>query len=117
MDKNRLEYRQQYQLSLVTTFLVTLAWVAVNMQPKYTNTFYYVPADQVDDASYSTFKNLAYASDILFFISWVVASVNNSSSSNIMDLEPNDTGEDGEHNHIEDGKAVECNSERDEDDY
>jgi len=86
------------------------------MQPKYTNTFYYFKPSMVDDNSYSTFKTLAYASDILFLVSWIVASVNNNAATNVMDLEPDDNGEDGDHVHMkDDGKVNECDSTGDDD--
>ena len=106
MDPNRLEFRQQYQVSLVTTILVTIAWIGVNIMPKYTNSFYYLKT--VDDSLYSTFKLLAYVSDAFFLISWIVASVNNNAAINVMDLEPDDDGED-DHVHMgDDGKVEEC---------
>jgi len=88
LDPHRLEFRQHFVLSVVTMFLVFLGWILLHMMPKYTNKFYYLDPAAIKTSDISTFKIMAYLSDVLLIVSWVVASIYNKAAVEGMDLDP-----------------------------
>ena len=96
LDPYRLEFRQHLVLGVVTQILVFFSWIILHIMPKYTNKFFYALPSEVTDADFSTFRILAYLSDALFIISWVVASVYNKAAIDGIDLDPEDETNDNE---------------------
>lgn len=101
MDPHRDEFMQHYNLGIVTSLMVLIAWIVLNLMPIYTNKFYYLlPPSQagspIVDLDYEIFKIMTYVSDIIFILSWIVASVYNKAAIEGMDLDPEDQGGEAE---------------------
>lgn len=121
MDPHRDEFMQHYNLGIVTSLMVLVAWVILNLMPIYTNKFYYLlpPSEAgstIKDSDYDIFKIMSYVADIIFILSWIVASVYNKAAIEDMDLDPEDQG--GEADREKHGErkedADDCHSDYDE---
>lgn len=68
---------EHYNLGVLTSVLVFISWVILNLMPKYTNKFYYNNASDVLESDYTMFKIMTIVADGVFVISWFVASFYN----------------------------------------
>mmetsp|Transcript_11774 Transcript_11774/g.19867 ORF Transcript_11774/g.19867 Transcript_11774/m.19867 type:complete len:185 (+) Transcript_11774:414-968(+) len=90
MDKYRREFRQQFDNALVQLFFVLIAWIILNIEPKFTNMFYFYSADEISEGDISLFKVLNYAKTLVLTVAWIITSCCNRSAVNSMDLDPED---------------------------
>lgn len=81
---------EHYNLGVLTSILVFISWVILNLMPKYTNKFYYNKESDVLESDYTMFKIMTLVSDGVFIVSWMVASFYNKAAIEAMDLDPED---------------------------
>ncbi len=91
MDPHRDEFMQHYNLGVMTSVMVAISWVLLNLMPQYTNKFWY-NASQVKESDYTTFKIYTIICDAFLILSWIVASIYNKAAIEDMDLDPEDAG-------------------------
>lgn len=91
---NRLEFQKLYNFTLVSTFMVAIAWIILQILPKYTNIIHFLKASAVQDSDLLAFKVLNYCKDAALMITWIIVSFNGKSSASDQDLEPEDQAED-----------------------
>ena len=96
-QNNKLqEFSGTFYLGLVTQGIVFVAWICMNIMPKYTTYFKTVSPPYAGKAAseISSFKILCYISDVLLIISWFVASAYNKAGIDGLDLDPEDDNKD-----------------------
>jgi hypothetical protein len=77
--------------------LITIAWICLQIEPKYTNQMFYYAPDQVTDSAFGQFKILNYIKNILLLISWFISSSSNGVQMGEVELDPSeDEDVDGE---------------------
>ena len=67
-------------MQAVTMALVSFAWIALHIEPYFTNKFYFYAEANVTEQDVDLFKILNYAKNGMLLITWFVASSNNKSS-------------------------------------
>ena len=90
LTPDRFEFKEHLILGIVTEILVFCAWILLNIQPKYTNKFYYYEMSQIEDSDYTVFKILCYLADGFLILSWIIASIYNKAAIEGMNLDPED---------------------------
>lgn len=110
LDKNRLEFRQQFHVELITTCLISVSWICLQIEPRYTNQLSYFTADEVTDEAFGQFKILNYIKNLLLLISWFISSSSNGVQLGEVELDPDD-GDDDE------DQAEETNVDEDDTQY
>jgi hypothetical protein len=58
----------------LVTFVILIAWVTVHIEPKYTNQFTYYAVNDVEDASFTTFRILNIIKFLALIVAWFVSS-------------------------------------------
>jgi hypothetical protein len=109
LDKKRTEFRQQYHIELVTTCLISVSWVCLQLEPKYTNQLFYLKVEEVSDSDFGKFKILNYIKNLLLLISWFISSSSNGIQLGDIELEPDDGEEEvaGQEDDSEEQEIVE----------
>lgn len=79
-----------------TAAFIFVAWVAVHIEPKFTNKFHYYQNDDVQDSDLSSFKALNYIKNFSLLISWFVSSNYKKASMADVDLDPEGDDNDGQ---------------------
>ena len=95
LDKNRVQFRQQYHSELVTTVFIFISWACLQIEPRYTNQIVYFTAENVTDAAFAQFKILTYIKNLLLLIAWFVSSSSNGVQLGDIELEPDADDEEG----------------------
>jgi len=88
MDPFRMEFRQHYILSSITTVLITFSLGLLYIVPHFNNKFFYYNPDNVTDSDISTAKGLFGACNVMLLLSWLIASAFNKASISDMDMDP-----------------------------
>ena len=63
-----------YSMERLVTFVILIAWVTVHIEPKYTNQFTYYAVNDVEDASFTTFRILNIIKFLALIVAWFVSS-------------------------------------------
>ncbi len=90
MDPFRIEFRQQYMLSLIISLVIAIAQCLLYILPHFTNKFYYYNPANITQSDLSTTQGLYSATNVLLMLTWVMASAVNKASINDLDMDPED---------------------------
>lgn len=90
LDPFRMEFRQQYMLSLIITLIIAVSMGLLYILPHYTNKFYYFSPFKISDSDLQNAKGLYGATNVLLMLSWLMASAVNKASINDLDMDPED---------------------------
>ena len=91
MDPFRLEFRQQYLVSLLISIMIAFSLILLYILPFYTNKFfYYAPTgpNGVLDNDVQGARGLYGAVNVIFIVTWILQSAFNKASIGDMDLDP-----------------------------
>lgn len=91
MDPFRLEFRQQYLVSLLVSIMIGFSLVLLYILPFYTNKFYYYAPtgpNGVLDSDVQGARGLYGAVNVIFIVTWILQSAFNKASIGDMDLDP-----------------------------
>jgi hypothetical protein len=91
MDPFRLEFREQYMLSLIISIVIAVAQCLLYILPHFTNKFYYYNPDNITQSDLSNAQGLYSATNVLLMLTWVMASAVNKASINDLDMDPEDS--------------------------
>lgn len=103
LDPNRLEFRQHFVLGVVTQMIVFVAWIILNIMPKYTNKFTFFNTSEITESDFVSFRILCYLTDVLMLVAWVVASVYNKAQIEGLEIDPDDDGEERDSTEADEG--------------
>lgn len=95
MDPFRMEFRQHYIVSLLISMIIAVCLGLLYILPNFTNKFFYWAPDNVTLSDISTAKGLYGATNVLFIVSWLLASAFNKASINDIDMDPDEDDREG----------------------
>ena len=85
--ENRKASNDLYIMSCLITFMISVPWLLLQLEPKYSNMIHYYQASKFEKADFQTFQIINYVKNGFLIATWFVSSVQNKSIIGEMDLD------------------------------